>query len=87
MHSNDELTQKVCDLKSEIKQLEYKYDQIGQCLQLAGIEVDDFKRNFNNGLLYIIKPKSEKRLVVLATLIKSSKEREAINNLGKVSII
>jgi vacuolar-type H+-ATPase subunit E/Vma4 len=56
----EQLNETISRLEENIKELKEMNQTIWAYLDLLGIQIEDFKRNFNEGLLYIIKPGSHK---------------------------
>ena len=75
-------TQMIKNSVTEKEHME-KYDLTMNYFELLGITLNDIKRNFNHGLLYIIMPGTQKKLLVISTLIHSKAEQKEINQLGK----
>ena len=44
--------------------------------------MQDIKRNFNNGIVYLVKPQNPKKLILLSVDYRNAKERNEIVELG-----
>ncbi|CAI2363922.1 unnamed protein product [Moneuplotes crassus] len=90
LEANYNLEQTLESLQKEKLQIEEKCStvkneaqKIKDCLKLLGLTLQDIKRNFNHGLVYLVKPKSPKRIVLITTDFQMKSEQREIMEMDE----
>lgn len=88
--TNSQLSQQIstletakADLQEQLERLKKQSGEVQDCLDLVGLKLEDIKRNFNHGLVYLVKPQCPKRIVMLTLDFKDKDSYNEIMDLGK----
>jgi regulator of replication initiation timing len=74
------------ELQTEMTQWQTQYNELTECMQLIGLDLQIIKHNFNNGIVYLVKPQRQKKIILLTLNIENITEKDEIMKMGKMHI-